>query len=237
MKFDDLVARLRVFETADNYCALPGLYLVARLDGGGFTRLIKAVHAFEALSDERMRDHLVITTQHLVECGFRVMYGYTQSAEISLLLHLSDDLFGRNLRKDTSVLAGKASVAFSLPLGAVGTFDCRISQLPRRQDVVDYFRWQQEDAVRNALNTHCYWLLRRQQSSVVETTGSVKGLDTARSTICCLPTVLTITTCRRGKGGARACTWRITRKLGSTPLRNNLPKPVGGAWPLTWNYH
>jgi len=36
MKFDDLDARLRVYEMAHDHCALPGLYLVARLDGRGF---------------------------------------------------------------------------------------------------------------------------------------------------------------------------------------------------------
>jgi tRNA(His) guanylyltransferase len=179
MKFDDLDARLRVFETAHDHCALPGLYLVARLDGRGFTRLTKEVHPFEAPFDERMRDYMTATTQHLLECGFRMVYGYTQSDEISLLLHPEEDSFGRKLRKYTSVLAGEASAKFSLLLGSIGVFDCRISQLPRRQDVVDYFRWRQEDAGRNSLNAHCYWLLRKQGSTVAEATGQVKGLRTA----------------------------------------------------------
>jgi tRNA(His) guanylyltransferase len=179
MRFDDLDARLRVFETAHDHCALPGLYLVARLDGRGFTRLTKEVHAFEAPFDERMRDYMTATTRHLLDCGFRMVYGYTQSDEISLLLHPAEDSFGRKLRKYTSVLAGEASAIFSLQLGAPGVFDCRISQLPRRQDVVDYFRWRQEDAGRNSLNAHCYWLLRKQGQSVGEATGQVKGLRTA----------------------------------------------------------
>ncbi|MGI4762198.1 MAG: tRNA(His) guanylyltransferase Thg1 family protein [Janthinobacterium lividum] len=179
MKFDDLDSRLRIFETAHDHCALPGLYLVARLDGRGFTRLTKEVHAFEAPFDTRMRDYMSATTRHLLDCGFRMVYGYTQSDEISLLLHPAEDSFGRKLRKYTSVLAGEASASFSLQLGALGVFDCRISQLPRRQDVVDYFRWRQEDAGRNSLNAHCYWLLRKQGHSVGEATGQVKGLRTA----------------------------------------------------------
>ena len=179
MKFDDLDARLRIFETAHDHCALPGLYLVARLDGRGFTRLTKEVHQFEAPFDERMRDYMAATTRHLLDCGFRMVYGYTQSDEISLLLHPDEDSFGRKLRKYTSVLAGEASAAFSLQLGAMGVFDCRISQLPRASDVIDYFRWRQEDAGRNSLNAHCYWLLRKQGRSVTEATGQVKGLRTA----------------------------------------------------------
>lgn len=67
MKFDDLDARLRVFETAHDHCALPGLYLVARLDGRGFTRLTKDVHPFEAPFDVRVRDLMVATTEHLMQ--------------------------------------------------------------------------------------------------------------------------------------------------------------------------
>jgi len=41
MKFDDLDARMRVFETAHDYLVLPGIYMVARIDGRNFTRLTK----------------------------------------------------------------------------------------------------------------------------------------------------------------------------------------------------
>ena len=37
MKFDDLDGKMRVFETAHDHCVLPGIYIVARLDGRGFT--------------------------------------------------------------------------------------------------------------------------------------------------------------------------------------------------------
>ncbi|MFD2787327.1 tRNA(His) guanylyltransferase Thg1 family protein [Hymenobacter rubripertinctus] len=164
-----------MFETAHDHCALPGLYLVARLDGRGFTRLTKEIHPFEAPFDARMRDYMAETTRHLLECGFRMVYGFTQSDEIFLLLHPTENTFGRKLRKYTSVLAGEASAKFSLLLGDLGVFDCRISQLPRREDVVDYFRWRQEDAGRNSLNAHCYWLLRKQGRSVAEATAQVKG--------------------------------------------------------------
>ena len=33
MKFDDLDAKMRVYETSHDHCVLPGLYMVARLDG------------------------------------------------------------------------------------------------------------------------------------------------------------------------------------------------------------
>jgi hypothetical protein len=33
MKFDELDSRMRVFETAHDYSVLPGIYMVARIDG------------------------------------------------------------------------------------------------------------------------------------------------------------------------------------------------------------
>lgn len=39
----------------------------------------------------------------------------------------------------------------------------------------DYFRWRQEDASRNALNSHCYWLLRKEGLSVSAASQQLKG--------------------------------------------------------------
>jgi len=108
---------------------------------------------------------MIETVKHLMDCGFRIIYGYTESDEISLLFHPQEDAFQRKVRKFNSILAGEASAKFSMQLGSVACFDCRISQLPNRELVVDYFRWRSEDAHRNALNSHCYWMLRKNGES------------------------------------------------------------------------
>ena len=84
MKFDDLDAKMRIYETAQDRCIVPGMYIVARIDGRGFTRLTKELHAFNAPFDERFRDYMVATVKHLMHCGFHIIYGYTESDEISL---------------------------------------------------------------------------------------------------------------------------------------------------------
>jgi tRNA(His) guanylyltransferase len=165
MKFDELDAKMRVFETSHDYYVVPGVFMVVRLDGRSFTRLTKDVHNFEAPFDERFRDMMMATVEHVMSCGMRIVYGYTQSDEISLLFHRDDGSFNRKTRKLNSVLAGEASAKFSLLLGDVGCFDSRVCELPTEQLVVDYFRWRNEDAHRNALNAHCYWLLRKQGES------------------------------------------------------------------------
>ena len=161
MKFDDLDKRMRVFEINHDHSVLPGLFMVARLDGRNFTRLTKELHDFERPFDIAFRDHMVATVEHLMDCGFRFLYGFTESDEISLLFHPEDTTFGRKTRKLNSVLAGEGSAFFSLRLGGVGCFDCRISELPSLPLVIDYFRWRSEDAHRNALNAYCYWELRK----------------------------------------------------------------------------
>lgn len=180
MKFDDLDLKMRVYETASDRCVLPNMYIVARIDGRSFTRLTKDVYKFKAPFDEQFREYMVETVKHLMTCGFNVVYGYTESDEISLLLSLTDSSFSRKTRKLISVLAGEASAKFSSLLGGVGAFDCRLSELPNKNLVVDYFRWRNEDAFRNALSSHCYWKLRYDNHDANEATSKIEGLTTAQ---------------------------------------------------------
>src|SRR5689334_2848395 len=98
MNFDDLSAYMRRFESADDHAVLPEMFMVARLDGRGFTKLTKERHDFEVPFDERFRDFMVSTARHLMQCGLRVVYAHTQSDEISLVLHRDEGSFGRRLR-------------------------------------------------------------------------------------------------------------------------------------------
>ena len=179
MKFEDLDKKMRVYEQSLDQVMLPEIYLVARLDGRGFTRLTKEVCKFEAPFDERFRNLMENTVKALMDCGFNVVYGYTQSDEISLLFHPEENSFGRKVRKINSVLAGVASASFSLQLGQQAVFDCRVVPLPTVERVQDYFLWRQEDAHRNALNSHCYWMLRKEGASVRAATGQLKGQTVA----------------------------------------------------------
>ena len=75
----------------------------------------------------------------MTDSGFRIIYGYTESDEISLLFHPGDNTFGRKVRKLNTTLAGEASAYFSLALGRAASFDCRIIPLPNEMLVADYF--------------------------------------------------------------------------------------------------
>lgn len=175
MIFNELDKKMRTYEQSLDQVILPELYLAARLDGRGFTRLTKEICRFEAPFDARFKDMMVHTAQALMDCGFRVIYAYTESDEISLLFSQDENTFGRKIRKYNSTLAGEASAVFSMELGVRATFDCRMIPLPTVERVKDYFRWRQEDAHRNSLNSHCYWMLRKEGKSVHEATRMLEG--------------------------------------------------------------
>ena len=149
-----------------------------------------------------------------------MLYGYTQSDEISLLVHRDEQTFGRKLRKYESILAGEASAKFALLLGAHAAFDCRISQLPNAELVVDYFRWRSEDAHRNALNGHCYWLLRKQGKSATQATTALLHLSVAQKNELLFQAGSTLMMCHSGTSAALGSTGR--------PMRNRhiIRKPV-----------
>ena len=179
MNFDELDRKMRVYEQSLDQIIVPGQYLVARLDGNRFTRLTKEVCQFEAPFDEKFRDIMIETVKALMNYSFRVVYGFTESDEISLLFHPDEETFGRKVRKYNSLLAGVASSAFSMALGQQAIFDCRMIPLPNQELVRDYFRWRQEDAHRNALNAHCYWMLRAKGASVNVATQALEGKSVA----------------------------------------------------------
>ena len=176
MDFNTLDKQMRRFEQSMNRTMLEGIYVVARLDGHGLTCLTKKEWNLEKPFDIRFRDAMIETTKHLMDCGFRIIYGYTQSDEISLLFHLRDESFGRKERKLLSILAAEASVTFSMQVGRAAVFDNRLIPLPSADNVVDYFRWRQEDAHRNSLNSHCYWILRKEGVSAVNAQKRMSGI-------------------------------------------------------------
>ncbi|MBI3220151.1 MAG: guanylyltransferase [Bacteroidetes bacterium] len=179
MKFDDLESKMRLYETSYDRSILPEMQIIARIDGRSFTKLTKEKHPFEAPFDERFKAYMMETVKHLMNCGFKINYGYTQSDEISLLFDQNEIAFSRKPRKLISILAGEASAKFSTLLGAVAAFDCRLSELPNVPLVIDYFRWRNEDAHRNSLNAHCYWTLRKQKLSERDATRKLQGMSTA----------------------------------------------------------
>lgn len=153
--------RCKRFELAEaGRRALPGIPLLARLDG-------RAFHTFtRGLSrpwDERLATCMMETTRVLVD-DLQALIGYTQSDEITLLWWVppagpADDPFDGRFQKIASISAGLASAAFGrlaaehLPekKRMLPCFDARVWQVPGEQAALDVFIWREDDATKNSL--------------------------------------------------------------------------------------
>jgi tRNA(His) guanylyltransferase len=180
MHFEDLDILMRRYEEVNDTKVLPYIYMVARLDGKGFSKFTKKQN-FKKPFDFRLKEAMLETTKYLMtETGFSFIYGYTQSDEISLLFSVDENTFNRKLRKLNSVLAGLASAKFTHYFGSIASFDCRISQLPSKELVEDYFSWRQADSIRNCLNGYVFWDLVSQGYSSGKATSFMHGLTSLK---------------------------------------------------------
>jgi tRNA(His) 5'-end guanylyltransferase len=179
MKRKDLEVRMRSLEWFHRERVLPGLWLIVRLDGRAFGRFTAS--RFEKPFDPRVRELMCETARALL-IDFNGLYAYTMSDEISLLLPRGWELFGRVVEKIVSISAGLASAAFTQACGEPAHFDSRVWLGVDEEAVIDYFRWRQADAARNALHSWCYWTLRKSGVSVPE---AVRQLDRSTSSAQC----------------------------------------------------
>lgn len=177
MKFDELDAKMRAFEDALDVRLPVDGWIVARLDGRGFSKLTQGQN-FAKPFDERFRDLMLQAARH-VTASFGAVFATTHSDEMSLLLrpHEAGWPFEGKARKYLSLLAAEASARFSVSLKTLASFDCRLIALPRDEDVIDYFRWRMADSERNALSAHAYWMLRAQGMGGAEATRMLDALS------------------------------------------------------------
>ena len=160
MKFKEFDATMRAYEEALDQKIPPGIWPVVRLDGRSFTKLTEDL-AMDKPFDVRFRDAMIATAKSILESGFRAIYAYVESDEISVLFSAKDPTFNRKMRKWLSSLAGQASATFTHTIGHPGVFDARICPFPNVEIILDYFSWRQSDSRRNSLNSYCYWLMRQ----------------------------------------------------------------------------
>jgi tRNA(His) 5'-end guanylyltransferase len=144
--------------------------VIIRIDGKAFhtfTKRLKDVDPSVLVTPFSIKLHSIMdTTMVALYANTQTcVFGYTQSDEISLLLRDWDNFetqqwFGGNVQKMTSVSASIATAAFNLTYGKdikqpdwfgdCALFDARVYNLPE-QEVTNYFIWRQQDASRNSV--------------------------------------------------------------------------------------
>jgi tRNA(His) guanylyltransferase len=169
---DSLGDRIKGYENLEtNHRLMPGLPMYARIDGRGFSKFTKHM---ERPFDVKLVNAMIATTSALVEHSHATL-GYTQSDEISLVWLPqpgTQPWFDGKVHKLVSVLAGLATSAFaSALLQQWGTtegaallqqlphFDCRVFNLPSREEAAHALLWRNLDATKNAVSmaAHHYY--------------------------------------------------------------------------------
>lgn len=153
------------YENRTRYSLPRRTYTIIRVDG-------KAFHTFtrgcKRPFDKDLMDVMDETALELCKGIQGAAFAYTQSDEISILLTdftkiTTDAWFDGNVQKITSVSASIATAAFnSMWFGGQvegeprerlkpALFDSRVFTIPDSTEVMNYFIWRQQDAVRNSI--------------------------------------------------------------------------------------
>lgn len=161
MATSDLETRMKDYEAVSSGQRLmPLLPALARLDGKTFHSLTRNMgRPFDPRFSALMQD----ACGHLVqETGARC--GYTQSDEITLAWFSTDPKsqiwFDGRVAKMTSILAAECSVYFNTrfaehfggPPPFPALFDCRVWNVPTREEAANVFLWREQDATRNSVS-------------------------------------------------------------------------------------
>lgn len=158
--------RMKDYENVTRNYLYRRMPVVIRLDGKAFhtfTRGLKKPY------DVGMVDTMNEVTKFLLDEIQGAEIGYTQSDEISIFIRdytkfESESWFDNNIQKMVSVAASMASAKFNNIWGTsyaeitaksplkLAFFDARVFNLPK-EDVINYFIWRQQDAMRNSVQS------------------------------------------------------------------------------------
>lgn len=176
----ELGDRMKMYEgleTADYF--MPLLPVIVRVDGRAFSSFTKK---FTRPYDEDLAKLMIKVAKALVQETGAVI-GYTQSDEISLIIH-SDNVKSSihfNGRKDKviSSIAATATAVFlyeAIKLwpdyierlaksGNLPTFDCRAFNVPNKAEAMNSLLWREMDATKNAITmaASCHYSHRELQ--------------------------------------------------------------------------
>lgn len=167
MSKDDLGDRMKGYESLETGRRLDqSKPIYARIDGRGFSKFTRGMRR---PFDNRMSEAMHAATIRLV-ADTRARLGYTQSDEISLIWdgreteHGQQMLFDGKVQKLVSILSGIATAAFTRAIldseyegfrayaERTPHFDCRVFNLPSREEGANAFLWRELDATRNAVS-------------------------------------------------------------------------------------
>ena len=172
---------MKDYETFSNLKVPKSTRIILRLDGRTFHNLSSKLN-FEKPYDSNFSKSMVEVAKDIFK-EFSPLFVYTFSDELNILL--SEIPFSRRIEKLNSVFPSLASSSLTLQLQKnfsnkhekldfLVSFDSRIIPVAN-EDVCSYFKWRQDEAWRNYVNSYGYWVLREDLSKD-EASEKLKGL-------------------------------------------------------------
>jgi tRNA(His) guanylyltransferase len=230
-------ARMRRGEWFHSLTIPVGMWAVVRMDGRSFGSFTEKA-GYDKPFDESFATVMWETAACLLT-EFSGLYAFTESDEISLLLHRDFDLFDREVEKLVSLTAATATASFNLGTHSrtlrsgvpLPVFDSRV-WIGNEDDVFDYFAWRASDAVRCGLNGWAYWTLRHDGASAAKATSTLRGTNSAFKRDLLRERGWTSTPCRSGSVTGSGCGGSPTRRWVRTrsPVRTCPRSGAGCTW-------
>ena len=164
---DSLGDRMKRYEDVHRLKLMPRAPKIIRIDGKAFHTYLK--HAKKPYDSSVMARLNLTAIRLMKEIGGTARFAYLQSDECSIVLndaltHETQAWFDNNVQKIASVAASIYSVTFN-QLVAIGPelkellpdaayFDARVFAVPDPSEMVNYFVWRQQDAIRNSIQQY-----------------------------------------------------------------------------------
>ncbi|KAJ2553389.1 tRNA-histidine guanylyltransferase 1-like [Coemansia sp. RSA 1933] len=156
---------VRNFEIEDRL--LPSTWLVARIDGQGFTKFTTQ-HGFAKPNDVRALHLMNRAAKVVMESMQEIVLAYGQSDEYSFVFAKDSKAHDRRASKLSTLLVSRFTSAYvfywseffpDTPLKLLPAFDSRIVVYPSDRILRDYLCWRQVDCHINNMYNTCFWAL------------------------------------------------------------------------------
>lgn len=163
---------MKEYEQFSQLKVIPDMPIIIRVDGRSFSNYTKELKLQKPF-DERLRNIFIEVSKDLIK-EFNPKYVYTFSDELNILF--TEVPFNGRIEKIDSVIASFISSsfmkhiylnkeAFDINLSKLKSvsFDCRI--ILTSNHIKDYFKWRQDEAWRNCLNSYAQSVLNRTHTT------------------------------------------------------------------------
>lgn len=164
--------RMKAYEHVLDFKLNPCMQYVIRLDGKGFSKMIKKWKC-EKPFDERFNKAMNYASRKIFDILQGIHCIWHGSDEISIWFsykNVEDMYYEGRIQKLISLVASNTSVYFNKKLQEefgcelpFGIFDARIMQFPNEIEIANYFLFRQRDHIRNSISGYSQYYFSHKE--------------------------------------------------------------------------